>query len=107
MHALNPYQPPASLAGPGARPDADESQAEEELTPSSREEDAARALKSAILGILVCPLQLYTAWLLLLVLMNNEPLRPPYFWYAVGAAAVMLPYLLIAASPVVLTFLGN
>jgi hypothetical protein len=88
----NPYEPPVSLEPPQENPAADETGAEEELTPSSREEDAARAFKSAIFGLLFCPLQLYTAWLLLLVLVNNEPLRPRFFWYAVGAAVVLLPY---------------
>ena len=62
----------------------------DELTPSSREDDAARALKSAILGLLFCPLLPYTGWLLFLVFVNDEPLRPRYFWYAVGAAAVLM-----------------
>lgn len=90
FHSLNPYQPPASLEPPLAEPEADETESEDELTPSSREDDAARALKSAILGLLFCPLLLYTAWLLFLVLVNDEPLRPRYFWYAVGAAVVLI-----------------
>ncbi len=70
--------------------------------PSSREQDAARSLKSAVLGLLFCPLQLYTAWLLFLVVVNDEPLRKRYFWYAVGAAGLLLPYLLLGAGLVAL-----
>jgi len=92
MDVPNPYEPPASIEPPRAEPEAEVTANDEELTPSSREEDAARAFKSAILGVLFCPLQLYTAWLLFLVLVNNEPLRPRYFWYAVGAAVVLVPY---------------
>ncbi len=75
-----------------------------EQSPGPREDDAARAFKSAILGILFCPLQLYTLWLLLLVVLSDEPLRPRYFWYAVGAAAVLLPYLLLLAGLLFLTY---
>jgi hypothetical protein len=89
----NPYQPPASLAPPLMKPaDEDPANDDPDQPPSSREEDAARAIKSAVVGVLFCPLQVYTAWLLLLVWMNDEPLRPRYFWYAVGAAAVLVPY---------------
>ena len=90
FHSLNPYEPPASLEPPLIEPDADEAESEEELTPSSREDDAARAFKSAILGLLFCPPLLYTAWLLFLVFVNDEPLRPRYFWYAVGAGVVLI-----------------
>ena len=68
---------------------------EEELT--DREADAARALKSAMLGVLFCPLQLYTAWLLFLVLFDGDRLRLRYFWYAVWAAAILLIYTTIVA----------
>jgi len=57
---------------------------------SLREQDADRALKSALLGLFLCPLQLYTAWLLLMVAIAEEPLRRRYFWYAFGAAAILL-----------------
>ncbi|MCI0360169.1 MAG: hypothetical protein L0211_16955 [Planctomycetaceae bacterium] len=92
LNSPNPYQPPASLEPPLAERDADETEPGDELAPSSREDDAARAFKSAILGLFFCPLQLYTAWLLFLVLVNDEPLRTRYFWYAVGAAVVLIPY---------------
>jgi hypothetical protein len=103
MNSPNPYEPPASLDPPLAEPDSDETEPEEELAPSSREDDAARALKSAVLGLLFCPLQLYTAWLLFLVVVSHEPLRRRYFWYAVGAWAVLLPYVITAVA--ILAFL--
>lgn len=90
----NPYESPASPPEPEAEIQEQESD-DLERGPSAREEDAARALKSAILGLLFCPLQLYTAWLLLLVLANDEPLRPRYYWYAVLAAAVLAPQVAI------------
>jgi hypothetical protein len=93
LDSPNPYQPPASLEPPRALRDDDELPWDDpEQSPSSREEDAGRALKSAILGLFFCPLQLYTAWLLFLVVANNEPLRPRYFWYAVGAGVLLVPY---------------
>jgi hypothetical protein len=93
VDSLNPYQPPASLDPPQAESDPDESESEDaDLAPNSREEDAARAFKAAILGAFFCPLQIYTAWLLFLVLVNNERLRARYFWYAVGAVLVLIPY---------------
>lgn len=55
---------------------------------SLREQDAARALKSALVGLFILPLQLYTAWLVLMVILAEESLRPRYFWYAVGAAII-------------------
>lgn len=75
--------------------------------PSSREEDAVRALKSAVLGLVFCPLQLYTAWLLILVVTNREPLRKRYFWCAVGAWIILLPYIItMVAAPVFATNLS-
>jgi hypothetical protein len=97
--AINPYEAPASVGAPRIDPDvADEAFPDSDKPPSPREEDAARAIKSAVLGVLFFPLQLYTAWLLFLVAVNDEPLRPRYFWYAVGAAAVLFPYLLLLAG---------
>jgi hypothetical protein len=105
IDSLNPYQPPASLEPPKVETGAEEELSpDSEQSPSPREDDAARAFKSAILGILFCPLQLYTLWLLLLVVLSDEPLRPRYFWYAVGAAAVLLPYLLLLAGLLFLTY---
>src|SRR4029453_7516835 len=92
---------PAGRDAPADGDDVAESPEEvEELLdrPNLRELDAARAIKSAVLGILFCPLQLYTAWLLFMVAMADEPLRPRYYWYSLGAAALLVPYLLTAIS---------
>jgi hypothetical protein len=56
---------------------------------SAREADAARAFKSALIGILFCPLLFYAAYLLLEVFLSDEPLRPRYRRYAVATAAIL------------------
>ena len=95
--ALNPYRAPATLQPQANDAEADGGEPSDgEQAPSPREDDAARAFKSALFGVLFFPLQLYTLWLLLLVVMSDEPLRPRYFWYAVGAAAVLVPHVLLA-----------
>ena len=66
---------------------------------SFREENASRALKSAIVGLIILPLQLYTAWLLYRVVASSEDtLRPPYFRYAVVAALIMISDVMISGS---------
>jgi hypothetical protein len=72
--------------------------------PNLRESDAARAIKSAVLGLLFCPLQAYTAWLLFMVVMADEPLRPRYYWCSLGAAALLVPHLMVGASMLWLFF---
>jgi len=64
---------------------------------SLREQDAARALKSALIGIFFCPLQLYTSFLILMVILADEPLQPRYFWYTVVASIVLALHIPIAA----------
>ena len=99
IEALNPYRAPATLHPQDIEAEADEGEpSDAEQAASPREDDAARAFKSALFGVLFCPLQIYTLWLLFLVLVSDEPLRPRYFWYAVGAAAVLVPYLLLFAG---------
>ncbi len=103
----NPYQSPTTLEPRPIEADTQEREPREhDENPSPREEDAARALKSAALGVLFCPLQFYTLWLLFLVLLADEPLRPRYFWYAVGAASVLVPYLLFFAGMLFLSYAG-
>jgi len=62
---------------------------------TSREQDADRALRSALLGLLVCPLQLYTIWLLIRIFFSNEPLRPDKRRKAWLAAAIIVPYVVV------------
>ena len=84
-----------------------ETRADSELSDEAnqREQDAARSLKSAMVGVLLCPLQLYTAWLLFLVAFDDERLQPRYFWYAVGAAVILLAHVSLAALLYVLNYL--
>ena len=98
---------PAGKDAPGDSDEVAESpeEVEEVLDPPNlRELDAARAIKSAVLGLLFCPLQIYTAWLLIMVAMADEPLRPRYYWCSLGAAAMLAPYLILAVSVFMLIF---
>ena len=65
---------------------------------SPREESAARALKSALIGLFLLPLQIYTAWLLLSVTAGSGTLRARFFWYAVIAAMIMIPDVVISSA---------
>jgi len=56
---------------------------------SLREKYAARALKSALVGVCFFPLQLYTSFLILKVAHAVQPLRSRYFWYTVIAGIVV------------------
>ena len=64
---------------------------------SLREQDAVRALKSALIGLVLCPLQLYTAFLVLMVVIAEEPLRRRYFWYTLVASIVLAMHVPFAA----------
>lgn len=57
---------------------------------TNREQTADRALRGAIVGILFWPAQLYVFWLLLKVLVSNEPMRPEKNWKAVVAGIINL-----------------
>jgi hypothetical protein len=89
------FQPPeGTSAEPGADEpeqalvDADDDEIDD---PNLREQDAARAFKAAVLGLLFCPLQFYAFWLVLKVFLSNEPLRPRYWWFALAAAVFSIP----------------
>jgi hypothetical protein len=56
---------------------------------SSREDNAVRAFKSALIGVLFCPLLIYAAYLLLEVFFSDEPLRPRFKRYVVATAAIL------------------
>ncbi|MGZ3383236.1 MAG: putative signal transducing protein, partial [Isosphaeraceae bacterium] len=49
---------------------------ERELALTRREQNADRALRGAVLGLLLLPLQLYAFWLLLKVFVSDERLSP-------------------------------
>jgi hypothetical protein len=66
---------------------------DEPLTPS--EENADRAFRAAVFGLLFLPLQLYVSWLLLNIFFSNEPLRPRQRSRALLAGVINVPFLLI------------
>ncbi len=87
---------------PGREPDDEDWPA---LSP--REQDAERALKSAILGILFCPLQVYACWLLVKVFASSQPLAPRQRTRALVAGAICLPYVLVILCVVKLMLAGG
>jgi putative signal transducing protein len=68
--------------------------AETDAVPSSREQNADRAVRGAVFGLLILPLQLYVFWLLLKVLVSDEPLGPKTHRRAIIAAVINLPIML-------------
>jgi hypothetical protein len=82
-------------AAPGEAQQPQEARAAEfdepEIVPTSREQNANRAFKGAILGLLLWPLQLYAFWLLLQVFISEERLGPDQRRNALVAAFINLP----------------
>src|SRR5262249_26480087 len=70
---------------------------EEETEPAStpREENADRAWRGSLLGVLVPPLQFYVFWLLIKVLLSKDRLEPRRRRRAIGAALINLPLMII------------
>jgi putative signal transducing protein len=64
---------------------------EPEVALTSREQNADRALRGTVLGLLLLPLQLYAFWLLLKVFVSDERLSPDKRRRAVVAAIINLP----------------
>jgi hypothetical protein len=64
---------------------------EDEPVLTNREQNADRALRGAILGLLLFPLQLYGFWLLLKVFVSDEHLGPSKRRNALVAAVINLP----------------
>jgi hypothetical protein len=62
---------------------------------SRREQDADRALRASLLGLLFSPLQFYTLWLLGRVFVSNKPLGRAHRRNACVAAAIVLPVMLV------------
>lgn len=61
--------------------------------PTVREQNADRALRAAILGLLFWPLELYVSWLLLKVLLSEERLASAQRRKAILATVINLPLL--------------
>lgn len=78
----------------GDFPDADDED-DAQPQPTKREEDAERAFRGAVLGLLLLPLQLYVFWILLGVLTSEERLAPRYRLRALLAAAISIPLFLL------------
>jgi len=68
-----------------------EDAAESEPALSRREQNADRAFRGAVLGLLFIPLQMYVFWLLLKVFLSDEPLRPDKRRNAILAGIINLP----------------
>jgi hypothetical protein len=81
---------------PEAESDADgddEAQSEQQLTV--REQNADRAFRGAAIGVLFIPLQIYVFWLLMKVLVSDEPLSRPSRHRAIIAAAINIPLMIV------------
>ena len=68
---------------------------EPELVLNEREMNADRAMRGAVLGLLLVPLQFYVFWLLLKVFMSKERLSPVQRRHAVIATLINLPMVMI------------
>jgi hypothetical protein len=79
---------PAEEAPPEANEDA-------EREPNDREVNARSALRGALFGLLIFPLQPYVFWLLLRVYVSDEEIRASYLWQAWVAAAINIPFMII------------
>jgi hypothetical protein len=82
-------------AGGGQGPEDD---IDEFSLADEREARAKRALQFAIAGMFICPLQLFTLWIVYEVATMKGPLRPIYAFYSIGAAMIAVPYVLIAVA---------
>ena len=96
---------------PSDEPDLDSPQDDEESTaetePTTREQNADRAARAAILGILLQPLQLYVLWLLLKVLLSKDRLEAVHRRHAILAAAINLPIIFGCCGIILLLSLGS
>lgn len=90
--------PSTSFAGPceeedfGDSSEADAAELQPERSLSISEEQADRAFRAAILGLILFPLQAYVAWLLFHVTTSGEPMRPLYARRAWIAFLLWLPF---------------
>jgi len=67
---------------------------EDDFHPNRREETANRALRAAILGCAIFPLQIYVTFLLIKVFLANDVLRPKSLRRAWWAFWINLPFVL-------------
>jgi len=83
---------PTDVEQPLEPGEADADEPERVLT--NREQNAGRAFRGAVFGLLLLPLQLYVFWLLLQVCVSDEPLAADKRRQAIVAAAISLPLML-------------
>jgi hypothetical protein len=69
----------------------DDSENETDEPLSLREQNADRAFRGAVIGVLFIPLQIYAFWLLMKVLVSHEALSSQSRTRAIIAAAINLP----------------
>jgi hypothetical protein len=91
---LNPYSAPQNGGGI-VLPPAD---CVEEGPLGLREESAQRALKAALIGLVMFPLQFYAIWLLLKVCFYEGPLRPRLRRNATWAAIIAVAHILFVGG---------
>ncbi len=95
LEILSPASTDAERS-PEAESDADgddEAQSEQQLTV--REQNADRAFRGAAIGVLFIPLQIYVFWLLMKVLVSDEPLSRLSRHRAIIAAAINIPLMIV------------
>ncbi len=73
--------------------DQDEADLEEEPPLTTRERDSLRALRGALLAILLPPLALYVLYVVIKVYVSEEPLAPRYRAMAYGAGIINMTVL--------------
>jgi hypothetical protein len=91
-HTAEALSPLSELEQPGEPSETDV--AESVPVPTSREQNADRAFRGAVFGLLLLPLQLYVFWLLVKVFVAEERLDPKQCRNAVVAAIINLPVML-------------
>lgn len=69
---------------------------EDEETESPSDERVARAFRAAVLGLLLCPLQFYSLWLLLIVFCDKTPLNANRRRQAVTTLILDLPIIFLS-----------
>jgi hypothetical protein len=96
LEELHPEREIASAEGePAETEGAGTPEESEEAPPNKREENARRAVRGAVLGLLLWPLELYVFWLLMKVLLSDDPLTPETRRLALFAACINLPFMIL------------
>jgi hypothetical protein len=97
---------PVTGGGLEESPPEDDGSEESEPEPTGREQEAERAFRAAVLGLLFFPLQFYATYLLLAVLFSSETLAGRSRRRAFIAAAINSVFVLIALGSVSALVIG-